>query len=122
MKLTKFNPSTRCDTRQKGREQWVVGKKSSDQIIGNSNAINNHRSQAHKILKDSKIAENNQKFYQDDQSFVNDVKRKIFCTQCEIICKSIANLDKYTRRAHNIKSTVACPNNCGKMLTSRQRL
>jgi len=128
MKLTKFNPSIRCDNRQKGREQWVVGKKSSEHSIvckksfGNSNAINNHKSQAHKILKDSKIAENNQKFDQADQSFVNDVNRKIFCTQCEIICKSKASLDKHTRRAHNVKSTVACPNNCGKMLTSRHAI
>jgi len=105
-------------------EHWVLRRKiSAEKCEGlffcdncgdsfkESSTLNRHNRHAHKI------------FLNPIKSVSRPVKSiKITCDICGRKCEGKKSLDMHTRRAHNPKSTVPCPENCGKLLTSRDAI
>jgi len=106
--------------KHRGTEHWIVRNpsrpKQSDQFDTESD-FSNHEQQVHKLDEtpvNTVMAKDRLK------TVITSVKSVLFvCAQCERKCKSKNSLEKHIGRAHNVKSTVPCPENCGKMLTSR---
>jgi len=97
--------------------------------FANQSAVGNHKRQAHKLAKNTLktvLAKNTLKtvLAKDRlKNVITQVKSILFvCAQCGRKCDSQKSLTRHIQRAHNVKSTVPCPENCGKMLCSQHAI
>jgi len=86
----------------------------------NQSAVVNHKRQGHKFAKKPRKTE----LAKDRlKNVIKQVKGILFaCAHCERKCESKKRLKRHIERAHNVKSTVPCPENCGKMLCSQKAI
>jgi len=101
-------------------EKWIVSKNSQNQIenvykcehcgkkFDKSESLDVHKRRVHRIVKSSlKIFDKHR----------HQKGTKFACEQCGRKYDNKGSLDIHVSRTHNVRSTVPCPENCGKMLT-----
>jgi len=93
-------------------EEFVLKCEVCEKVFNNSISVDMHKRRSHKIVKGS---------YQYSRKRLQLKGTSVACEKCERKYDNKDQLDRHMARAHNAKSTIPCPENCGKMFTSNEK-
>jgi len=99
-----------------GQKTFVLKCEVCNRSFVSASAVELHKRQAHRIVKSGL------KIFEKKKPQVRKSQVSLPCGECGQKYESVTSLEKHVERVHNAKSTVPCPENCGKMLTSKRSI
>jgi len=121
---TKSSQEFSIKSEKKFVEKWIVNPffnqnenrykcEHCDKRFDNSESLASHKRKVHRIVKE------NLKVFDLSRRLRGS---KFKCKQCGRKYINMKSLEVHISRTHNVRSTIPCPENCGKMLTKKSAL
>jgi len=94
-------------------EEFVFKCEVCERVFNNSISVDMHKRRTHKIANGSLSMYSRRRLQPKGTS--------VACEKCDRKYDNKDQLDRHITRAHNEKSTIPCPENCGKMFSSNEK-